>query len=84
MIIWLPLPECFASFIPHENSKTIGTNYLTKGNRQSILVVVGYDTLMEFPIDQFSTAQHAYSAISYLILGLLSASQTSLLDQALS
>jgi hypothetical protein len=45
-IILLPLPECFANFLSysdfyfHKNSKTIGTNGLTKESRQSILVVV--------------------------------------------
>jgi hypothetical protein len=30
----------FRLLFPHENSKTIGTNYVTKENRQSILVEV--------------------------------------------
>jgi hypothetical protein len=47
-VILLPLPECrlfefsflFKLLFPYENSKTIGTNKLTKESRQSILVVV--------------------------------------------
>ena len=37
----------FRFVFPHENNKTIGANYLTKENGQSILVLVVYDAIMQ-------------------------------------
>jgi hypothetical protein len=43
------LCECFFLLIflfPHENSKSIGANYLTKENRQSIIAVITVEQAM--------------------------------------
>jgi len=37
----------FRFLFPHENSKTIGANYRTKENGQSILVLVVNDAIMQ-------------------------------------
>jgi len=51
-VVLLQLPECFGNFLSYsdfysQNSKTIGPNYLTKENGQSILVLVVYDAIMQ-------------------------------------
>jgi len=45
-MLW-ELSFLFRFLFPHENSKTIGANYLTKENVQSILVLVVYDAIVQ-------------------------------------